>query len=206
MEDDPAPPARWRASAGRRTLLLSVAVVLAALAGVVVANLATRGAGTPAADGDGQAGVLLQQRVSPDAQEPLPDITLDGFAGGEAVALAAYRGQPLVLNFWATWCAPCVEEMPDFEQVWADVDQRVAFLGVNVQDSPLAAEPFVDELGISYDLAADPEAELYHAVRAFGMPTTLFVDTAGTIVFRHTGALDAPQLRALLGEHLGVDA
>jgi cytochrome c biogenesis protein CcmG, thiol:disulfide interchange protein DsbE len=81
----------------------------------------------------------------------------------------------------------------------------VPILGVNVQDAPANAEAFVDELGITYDLAADPKGELYAAVEAFGMPTTLLVDADGMIVYRHTGLLDARALREHAAEHLGVE-
>jgi cytochrome c biogenesis protein CcmG, thiol:disulfide interchange protein DsbE len=109
------------------------------------------------------------------------------------------------VNFWASWCAPCVKEMPDFQRFSEELGDRVPLLGVNVQDAPSNAQAFVDELGITYDLATDPRGELYTDVRGFGMPTTLFVDAEGTIVYRHTGPLDTAQLRALVGEHLGVE-
>jgi cytochrome c biogenesis protein CcmG/thiol:disulfide interchange protein DsbE len=146
----------------------------------------------------------LRERLSSTERSPLPDVTLDGFGGGPPVELAAYRGSPLVVNLWATWCAPCVEEMPAFDEVARGSGDRVAFLGVDVQDTPRAAEAFVRDLGIGYDLAADPRREFASAIGAFGMPTTLLVDGGGTIVYRHTGPLDAAELRRLLGEHLAV--
>jgi cytochrome c biogenesis protein CcmG/thiol:disulfide interchange protein DsbE len=147
---------------------------------------------------------LLKDRIRSTDRAPLPDLTLEGFAGGEAVRLADYRGQPLLVNFWATWCAPCVEEMPAFQRVARRLADRVAVLGVDVQDAPSNAQPFVRELGIDYDLAIDPAAALYREVRAYGMPTTLFVDSSGMIVYRHTGALDDAGLTALIESHLDV--
>jgi cytochrome c biogenesis protein CcmG/thiol:disulfide interchange protein DsbE len=147
---------------------------------------------------------LLQDRLSATDRAPLPDVMLGGFAGRPDVVLAAYRGRPLVVNLWATWCAPCVEEMPAFERVARAAGGRVAFLGVDVQDTPDKAEAFVRELGISYDLATDPRREFATRIGAFGMPTTLLVDPNGTIVYRHTGPLKVADLRRLLGEHLAV--
>ncbi|MDQ3610000.1 MAG: TlpA family protein disulfide reductase [Actinomycetota bacterium] len=132
----------------------------------------------------------------------LPRRTLTGFAAGQPVALGGYRGRPLVINFWATWCVPCREEMPALQRVFRESAPEVAFLGVNVQDNPQEAAVFIRQLGVTYDQASDPAGEFLADVRGFGMPTTLLVDGSGTIRYRHTGALRAEQLRALLRTHL----
>ncbi|MPZ86629.1 MAG: redoxin domain-containing protein [Nitriliruptorales bacterium] len=188
----------------RRTVLLAGALVVLLLSGAlaVVALDQGRQPAEPPADGGLS---LLEERLPPDRQAPLPDGPLDGFAGGAAVDLAAYRGQPLVVNLWATWCAPCVEEMPDLQEVAGQSEGRVAFLGVNVADGARRAQRFAEEVGVTYDLAADPDRRFFEAVQAFGMPTTLFVSPEGTIVYRQTGPLDADGLRAALSTHLGVD-
>ncbi len=108
------------------------------------------------------------------------------------------------MNFWATWCAPCVEELAELDRVARETEDEVAFLGVDVADPPRLAEPFVEELGIGYDLAVDPDRALALEVGVATMPTTLFIDPEGTIVHRTYGVLDAPGLRAALADHLGV--
>jgi cytochrome c biogenesis protein CcmG/thiol:disulfide interchange protein DsbE len=178
----------------------------------MVGVMLLRGGDGPPERGDG--GVViesrpgLEDRVAPTEREPLPAMVLEGFGEDDPapVDLAAYEGGPLVVNFWASWCAPCVREMPDFQRFGEEFAGRVALLGVNVQDAPANARAFVRELGITYDLATDPRGELYSAVKGFGMPTTLFVDPDGTIVYRHTGPLDADELRALVTEHLEIAA
>ena len=194
---DEAAPARGV----RTTLLIGLLVVAAFIVGMAaVAILGERQSGPLA---DAPAGVsALEDRVSPTEQAPLPLVTLAGFGEGDPqpVDLADYVGAPLVVNFWASWCAPCVSEMPDLQE-FSDASE-IPLLGVTVQDAPANAQAFVSELGITYDLATDPRAELYDAVRSFGMPTTLLVDEAGTIVYRHTGPLDAAELRGLVLEHL----
>lgn len=202
---DHRPPRR---SGVGRTLLVGVVVVVALLGGVVVTTLLATGGGDDAPGAPiGSGAQLLPGAPGADAgplPEVLPDAPIPGFAGAAPVDLASYRGTPLVVNLWATWCAPCVEEMPHFQTVSQDLEGEVAFLGVDVQDGPARAEPFVEELGITYDLAADPRREFTEAIGAFGMPTTLFVDAEGRIVHRVTGPLSVTALRDAVETHLGV--
>ncbi|CAN5600111.1 hypothetical protein BH23ACT7_BH23ACT7_17330 [soil metagenome] len=187
-------------------MLLGLTVAVAVVVGAVAASVAGPGPSLPVRSGAGQSAIApLDARPAPTDRMPLPDAPLAGFAEGRDISLADYRGAPLVVNLWATWCAPCVEEMPALQEVARAGEGQVAFLGVDVNDDAAKAEAFVERLGIGYDLAADPREEFARAVEAFGMPTTLFVGPTGTIVYRHTGPLDAAQLRALLGTHLGVE-
>ncbi|HVM15059.1 MAG TPA: TlpA disulfide reductase family protein [Egibacteraceae bacterium] len=200
METEPL--AEERSSSGRRTLALSLLLGFAFAVGGLVVTAAMSGPdGTETEDRGGLG------PVSGPVAEPLPEVQLEGF-GEEAapVRLTALRGTPLVVNFWATWCAPCVAEMPDFQQVAQEAGDEVRFLGVNYRDPDReAARAFVTELGITYALAVDAGGEFLAQVGGVGMPTTLFVDAGGLITYRHTGALDAEQLRGLLDDHLGID-
>lgn len=180
----------------------AVAALAVVLLGGGGAYLATRGGGVaPTAGGACVAPAAGEGAPAPDQ---LPDCPLEPFGDGPAVALAEYRGSPLVVNFWATWCGPCVAEMPDLQAVHEAAGDELAFLGVDTMDSFRNAEPFVEELGITYDLAVDTRGTLHRAIGGFGMPTTLLVDPDGRIRYRHTGPLDAEGLGALLAEHLDV--
>ena len=193
-----------RRGSGLRTIAVGVAVVLAVLVGVAVWS--SRDAEPlPTVSGSGQEALPTNQPAA-DESFALPAATLEGFAGGPPVDLADFRGTPMVVNFWATWCAPCVKEMPAFQEVAADLRDQVTFLGVDVEDSPPNAEPFIERLGIDYPLAIDPQREFARSVNIFGMPTTLFVDADGIVQYRYTGPLEEAQLRELLAEHLGVSA
>lgn len=191
----------------RTTVLLGIAVVAVVLIGTAATNLLGGDRQPPGGSGIPQVfqpPAALSERVSSTARVPLPEVTLPGFADGPDIALTRYRGRPLVVNLWATWCAPCVEEMPALQRVAAAAQGKVAFLGINEADDPDAARALVAQLGITYDLATDPRQDFFHRIGAFGMPTTLLVDPQGTIVYRHTGPLDAPALRRLLAEHLSI--
>jgi thiol-disulfide isomerase/thioredoxin len=198
-ETDGAPSSRRRSSL--RTVVVGVLLVAVVLVGVTVA--ASREGPDPTVTGSGQP-PTLDERPDPDEVFALPPATLEGFAGGPDVDLTDFRGAPLIVNFWATWCAPCVKEMPDLQEVATEAKGKVVFLGIDVEDAPPNAEPFVAELGITYPLALDPRREYSLLVNNYGMPTTLFVDAEGLVRYRHTGPLDADDLRELIAEHFSI--
>jgi cytochrome c biogenesis protein CcmG, thiol:disulfide interchange protein DsbE len=130
-----------------------------------------------------------------------PATEFETFAG-EVTSLPELRGEPVVVNFWASWCAPCIAEMPDFETVHRDLRGEVRFLGLNTQDDRAAADQLVERTGVTYDLALDPDGELFRAFEVFAMPTTYFVNDRGEIAHRHSGLATEQQLRDLIDEHL----
>jgi cytochrome c biogenesis protein CcmG, thiol:disulfide interchange protein DsbE len=121
---------------------------------------------------------------------------------GERTSLPELTGTPIVVNFWASWCGPCVAEMPDFERVHRDLDGRVRFLGLNTQDDRAAADALVERTGVTYDLALDPDGDLFRDFEVFAMPSTFFVDAEGHVVHRHSGLATERQLRDLIDQHL----
>ncbi len=123
------------------------------------------------------------------------DVVMEDF-DGNAVTIASFEGKPLVVNFWASWCAPCLTEMPGFEKVYQAHRESVEFLGVNLADDEVPALRVVAETGITYPLARDVEGEAFAAFRAFGMPTTVFLDENGSVIELYTGGLKADELEA----------
>lgn len=137
----------------------------------------------------------------------LPAVDLPCLDGSGTLDLATLRGRPTVVNLWATWCGPCREEAPYLAEVAADLEGRVAFLGVDVADpDPAAALTFAGEQAWTYPHVADPDRRFVAALGVNGLPQTLFVGADGLIVHRHVGPVtSAGQLDALVAEHLGVD-
>ena len=133
----------------------------------------------------------------------VPDVRFHYFDGSEG-SLADFAGTPTVINFWASWCAPCVVEMPAFEAVHRELQPQVAFLGLNVGDEPGAARALVERTGVTYPLATDPDSGIFQAFGGIGMPTTVLVDADGIIVTMIGSRLRAQNLRSLIAEHLGV--
>jgi cytochrome c biogenesis protein CcmG/thiol:disulfide interchange protein DsbE len=111
--------------------------------------------------------------------------------------IAALRGFPAVVNVWASWCGPCRFEFPHFQQAAADYGKRVAFLGVDSQDSVDAAATFLAEAPVPYPSYEDPDEEIHDSVDAVGLPATAFYDGEGKLVYTKQGNYeDLAELRA----------
>ncbi|HYI62021.1 MAG TPA: TlpA disulfide reductase family protein [Acidimicrobiales bacterium] len=164
------PPRRSLLDARTLMVCALVALVAAVLAGLVVSTLT--------GDDDGEqpeAGLLTEAEV-------VPDIALDRLAGEGRASLADYQGQPLVVNFWGSWCAPCVEEMPDLQRVHTSLGDDVSFVGVNIRDQdPQDARDLARQTGVTYDLLVDAEGALTRALGIVTAPVTLLVLPDGTI-------------------------
>lgn len=133
--------------------------------------------------------------------DPAPDITFTRFDGSEG-SLADYAGKPLVINWFATWCVPCVDEMPDLEKVHQQFGDEVAFLGLNNQDTLEDGQALADATGVTWDLARDPRGELLAKFEGIGMPTTVLVSSDGKIVATHTGRWHGSDLAEVIQEKL----
>ena len=126
----------------------------------------------------------------------LPDLE------GNIRRLSDYKGQVVVLNFWATWCGPCVREMPMFQE-FQDRYPEMVMLGVDEEESPETVRDFLQKMGLTYTILLDEKAELGRDLRVNYLPTTFFIDKQGDIRFRHYGIVTEEQLTHYLTE-LGV--
>lgn len=137
----------------------------------------------------------------------LPDLTLECLGDGPPVALRRLGRVPTVVNLWASWCGPCRQEMPAFQEVYRTLKGRVRFLGVNTSDSPRSARETVQLTAISYPSVVDAKGALRKelgGVAALGMPTTLLLDADGRIVEQLVGEQTAEALLEALDQRLGV--
>ena len=116
----------------------------------------------------------------PAVGRPAPDFTLDGL-DGQPVQLSELRGQPVVINFWATWCGPCRSEMPSLQTAAARFDRQVVVVGVDQGEEISPVQEFVDDLGVTFPIALDKEMAVGARYNVKGMPTTFFVDENGII-------------------------
>jgi cytochrome c biogenesis protein CcmG/thiol:disulfide interchange protein DsbE len=122
--------------------------------------------------------------AAPIVGHPAPDFTL-ATPIGESVTLSEMvngaRGQPVVLNFWASWCAPCRIEMPHFQNVSLKYNGRAAILGVNQGESASTVTDFGHEFGITYPLLVDDDNEISQLYNINSLPTTIFIDASGVV-------------------------
>jgi cytochrome c biogenesis protein CcmG/thiol:disulfide interchange protein DsbE len=125
---------------------------------------------------------------------------------GQRVTLAEHRGTPVVLNFWASWCAPCVKEMPLLERTHQQLGDQVQFLGVDGNDSRRLATDLMATTKVTYPSGYDPKDAVFREYRLRGRPTTVFIDAAGTIKGVHAGELKQADLHDLLRRYLGIEA
>lgn len=123
---------------------------------------------------------------------------LDGGRETYEARIAALHGYPVVANVWASWCGPCRFEFPRFQQAAADFGKRVAFLGVDSDDSDDAASTFLEEAPVPYPSYTDPDKGIAESVGAsLGFPDTAFYDRRGKLVYLKQGPYsNTPELRA----------
>ncbi len=110
-----------------------------------------------------------------------PDWALESL-DGDRLTLSGLRGQVVVLNFWATWCPPCRNEMPAIEEVYRTYrDQGLAVMAINVQEAEQQTRAFVDEMGLTFPVLPDRDGSVSTIYRVTSLPTTFVIDRAGTI-------------------------
>lgn len=123
---------------------------------------------------------------------------------GDVVALEDYRGRPVIVNFWASWCVACVDEFPLLRQaVERHADDGLAVIGIVFQDRTAAARAFMERHGGTWTAAMDPDERAARAYGVIGPPQTYFIGRDGTIVARHIGQFSAASLEAKVAAILG---
>jgi len=133
------------------------------------------------------------------------DVTLSPLDGGPDRKLGELLGsKPVVLNFYASWCGPCVTEMPAFERVHRDVGDRVTFIGIAYQDSDEAARATVERTGVTYPTFGDSGQDAVSYFGGISMPTSVFIDADGNVVDVHSRALDEDALRSAVEDRFGI--
>jgi len=208
--DEPTPPGMPRLD--RRTILVCVAIAAVAAAGVFVLLLAddTSTDASPSSvsspsspspssssetdPGTGPSGTLVPAKEAPDVEFTRFD--------GSTATLSDFRGQKLVVNFFASTCIPCKKEMPALQRVHERLGDDVTFVGIAVQDDPEAAQDLIDQTGVSYDLGQDPTGSLFQGFGGVVLPVTAFVAEDGTVMKLHAGKLTEAEITQLISDNL----
>ena len=131
-------------------------------------------------------------------KQAAPDFTVYD-ADGNAAQLSDYIGKPIVLNFWASWCGPCKNEMPEFNEKSIELEGKVQFLMVNMTDGSRetldTAKTYVESEGFTFPVLYDTDIDAANTYRVYSLPTTYFIDENGGLTARASGTIDAATLQ-----------
>ena len=137
---------------------------------------------------------------------PAPDFTLKS-RSGENLRLSDYRGEVVMINFWASWCGPCRQEMPLLEQLYSEYNPLgFTILGVNVEEDSGKALAMLNEIPVSFPVLFDTSSKVSKLYNVVAMPSTVLVDRDGRVRFLHRGYKPGyeqtyqDQVRALIRE------
>lgn len=129
------------------------------------------------------------------------DTTPEGFE----TVLVSLEGKPVVVNWWASWCPPCIDEMPLLVAAANEHDGELAFLGVNTKDDPDAAEEFMDRFEVPYPSVGDPDGAIMRDQKIVGLPVIRFYRSDGVMAFAVNGGIDEETLNHRIDELLRID-
>ena len=140
---------------------------------------------------------LLVWRVTHQAKatrigKPVPGFSADRLDGRGRLSLASFRGRPVVVNFWASWCGPCKSEAPALERIWRQYRARgLVVLGVDYTDAKSDARRFVAKRGLTFPIVRDPSGLIGSSYRLSGVPETFVLDRRGRLVEHLLAPIDS---------------
>jgi peroxiredoxin len=126
----------------------------------------------------------------PAVGRPAPDFALTTL-DGKGFRLSDLHGKPVVINFWATWCAPCRNEMPSLQTAANRFDDAIVVVGVDQGEDAQTVQAFVDELGVTFPIPMDTQMVVSERYNVKGLPTTFFVDADGVIRHLWVGEMNS---------------
>jgi thiol-disulfide isomerase/thioredoxin len=123
--------------------------------------------------------------VAADPSGPAPQFTLPEKGGGQ-LNLAQYKGQVVMINFWASWCGPCRQEMPLLEDIYKKYNKLgFTLIGVNVEPDSKAADDWLKATPVTFPVGYDKDSKVSQMFKVSGMPTTVIIDRKGNVRYRH---------------------
>jgi cytochrome c biogenesis protein CcmG/thiol:disulfide interchange protein DsbE len=182
------------------------ATALALVAAFAVAAVVDRGRDSSATEQSSSDEVELAP-TSGEVPASVAEVRLGALDGGTERSLGELLGTtPVVVNFFASWCTPCIQEMPGFERVHQDLGGQVAVIGMAYRDAPEDALATVARTGVSYPTFTDVDDGALTYFGGIEMPTTVFIDATGKVLDVSNGALTEDELRAKITDLFGISA
>jgi len=141
------------------------------------------------------AGLLFSSGETTTEKKAAPDFSLQLLDGG-TFQLSAYKGDPVMINFFASWCHPCRQEIPSLVAVRTEYKPKgVHFLAIAIDDTEKDVKAIIKELGFTFPAGLDTTGEIKDAYGIYGLPTTFFIDKKGVISYSHAGSATKELLR-----------
>jgi peroxiredoxin len=190
MNDVPPARSKWQRRLPLIASVLAIVIGLLLIAGPAFLSTSPT-ASRPALQSGMQSGM-------PKEGQPIPDFDLPTLDGDRMVRLSDLRGSPVVINFWATWCAPCKQEMPLLVEQYnwnKGKGLRVLAIDTLVNDNREDMRAFVKHFNMNFDVLVDETDAIAGGWEVMGLPTTFFVKPDGTVAKVHVGQLSADQLK-----------
>lgn len=192
----------------RSTLIFALILSTAALVLLLVSLWRSEPAKPPVAAQGTPRDAALGEFTPLDPPRPAPPLAF-AERGGEARQLADFRGHWLLVNLWATWCAPCVREMPSLDRLQARLGDKLHVLAISEdRKGAEVVDPFLGKLDLkSLTIYLDPAAQAQQAFKLRGLPTSLLIDPSGVMRGQLEGAADwdSPRMIALIERYLAGD-
>jgi thiol-disulfide isomerase/thioredoxin len=176
----------------RRSALLRLVVIVLVVGVVASIVFVVVGGGSSAPSGTASPATL------PTSPTALPTFSDDEFK----TMLAGLKGKVVVVNIWASWCGPCIQEAPGLAQLSTRYGDSVQFVGVDIGDQTAPARAFIRRFGWTYPSVADPQKEIKRGYGFLGQPDTLVYAKDGTILWQGSGAVDTTNLQAQIEKAL----
>src|SRR3989338_7968713 len=168
----------------KRNHIISIGIIAIITAAIAFIELSKPNSSVVVSD-DKSTGITIGKTA--------PDFELETLDGKKA-RLSDYRGKKVILNFWASWCPPCREDMPEFQKIYSENKDKLVVVGVNLQESRENAESFIEKLGITFPILLDPSSQVKDMYNVFTQPVTYFIDESGKIVDKKFGPLTSEEI------------
>jgi thiol-disulfide isomerase/thioredoxin len=130
---------------------------------------------------------------------PAPEFLLESVSGNK-IKLGDLTGKIVLVNFWATWCVPCREEMPVFQTYFDKYPEKIIILAINAQDSQESMLAYKNELDLTFPMLIDPDNAVHRSYLVRGFPTSFIIDQEGVLKVQHVGAMTEDQLISYLNK------